>query len=128
MTTSDNYNDLQNKKLYDFEYLDELSDDDNEFKATMISYFIENAPIIIAEIKAHHNNKEWRELREIAHKFKPQIGFMGINIIEGDVEIIEQSSAKKTNLEEIGSLIDKVEGICKIAIEQLKEELLKIQK
>jgi hypothetical protein len=127
MAASENYNDLKNTILCDFTYLDELSDDDNEFKATMISYFIDNAPITIGEMKTHHNNKNWKELREITHKFKPQIGFMGINIIAGDVEAIEQSAANKTNLEKIGHLMEKVEKICGIAIEQLKQELQKIQ-
>ncbi len=116
-----------NNLLYNFEYLDELSDDDIDFKINMISFFIENAPLSLEEIKLQHLNKNWKALREITHKYKPQIGFMGISSIAEDVENLEQYASKETNIDEMPGLIENIEKVSYNAIDQLKDELERLK-
>ncbi|MBS4012178.1 MAG: Hpt domain-containing protein [Bacteroidetes bacterium] len=117
------HSDPENKLLYDFEYLDELSDDDLDFKKNMILFFIENAPLSLEEIKLQHSNKNWKALREITHKYKPQIGFMGIKSIAEELETLEQSASKEVNIDAMPGLIERIEKISYLAITQLKNEL-----
>ncbi|MFO8067588.1 MAG: Hpt domain-containing protein [Bacteroidales bacterium] len=111
------------KILFDFTYLDDLSEDDKEFKADMINVFLESAPASIREMQTFYKNKNWNSLREVAHKYKPQLGFMGIYSIMHDVEQIEQISTTKTNLDKLPELIENVEKVSKIASEQIKKEM-----
>lgn len=116
----------QNESLINFAYLDELSDDDTEFKISMINQFIDNAPQNITEMRSFCQKKDWNALRGLAHKFKPQLGFMGISSVYGDVEKIERNAEKQTELESIPDLIDNADEITQKAIAQLREELVKL--
>ncbi len=123
MKNNDISSNQDNEILYDFTYLDELSDGDMEFKISMISMFIEAVPVSLNDMRTYYSEKKWKSLREVAHKYKPQLGFMGIKSIKEDVEQIEQNAAAEKNLESIPSLIDKVEEASYIAVKQLKKEL-----
>jgi PAS domain S-box-containing protein len=127
METPSQNNDIpENEKFYDLNYLEEISEGDKEFSATMISYFIDNTPKVIENLKEKVGNKNWEGVRQIAHKLKPQLVYMGIHIIEEDVEQIEQYAHLKENLEKIPPMVAKTEQVCLLAMGQLKEELIKL--
>ena len=127
MENSTKKSDLDNVVLFDLEYLQEISDGDKEFSATMITYFIENTPGVLENLKEKIQGKDWEEVRQIAHKLKPQIVYMGIHAIENEVELMEQNANKKQNLDQITPMFEKTEEICLKAIAQLKEELKKFE-
>ena len=116
----------QPARLINFSYLDELSEDDVEFKISMINQFINNAPEIISEMRSLCESKDWESLRRLAHKFKPQLGFMGILSVYNEVEKIEHNSDKKANLEQIPDSIDSINDVCNKAILELREEAEKL--
>ncbi len=116
------------KKLINLDYLNQLSEGDHEFSASMISYFIDNTPETLESLEEYYSKKDWKALRNAAHKFKPQLTFMGIHSILEDVEKIEQSAYKEENLDQVPDLIQKTKTICLKAIEQLREELEKLNK
>ena len=116
------------EKLINLDYLNQLSEGDDEFSASMISYFIDNTPDTLESLEEFYNKKDWKALRNAAHKFKPQLTFMGIHSILETVEQIEQSAYKEENLDQIPGLTQKTKTICLKAIEQLKQELEKLNK
>ncbi|HAK00512.1 MAG TPA: hypothetical protein DCM62_10860 [Bacteroidales bacterium] len=111
------------EKYYDLKYLMEVSEGDNSFCHTMISYFVENTPAVLENLSAKIRAQDWLEVRQIAHKLKPQLIYMGISSIQDEVELIEQYSRTSTNLEQIPPMADKSIKCCLLAIGQLKEEL-----
>jgi len=115
------------EKYFDLTSLNEISEGDKEFTFTMISYFVEHTPIALENLNARINAQEWPEVRLIAHKLKPQLIYMGIHSIQQDVELIEQYSNQKIHLDQIPAMAAKTEKYCLLAIEQLKEELKKLE-
>jgi len=115
------------EKYYNLEYLEEISEGDQEFSVTMISYFVENTPKVLSALKENFHNQEWDEIRQIAHKLKPQVIYMGIQQIADDVEQVEQHANQRENLDQIWPKVQNIEKICLMAIEQLKEVVEKIQ-
>ncbi|HSV87930.1 MAG TPA: response regulator [Bacteroidales bacterium] len=115
------------EKYFDLTYLEETSEGDKEFSSTMISFFVENTPTVLDNLKSSIQTKDWEAVRQIAHKLKPQVIYMGIHIIKDEVEKIEHLANIKTNLNEIPDLASKTEKYCFLAIEQLKEELKKYE-
>jgi PAS domain S-box-containing protein len=113
----------KNKTLVDFEYLNQLSEGDDDFSISMLSYFLDNTPTVIREMFQFYTEKDWKSLRNIAHKFKPQLTFMGIKSIFNEVETIEQSAAGEKNLEEIPALVEKVQKVCEEAMVEIRVEL-----
>jgi PAS domain S-box-containing protein len=122
----ENGNSNNQESLIDLEYLDQLSEGDDDFSISMLSYFLDNTPIVIQEMKEYYQAKDWKALRNVAHKFKPQLTFMGIKSIFSHVETIEQSAAKVVNTDQIPELIDKVGKVCIKAMDELKIELEKL--
>ncbi len=116
----------ERQSLIDLEYLKELSEGDDDFTISMLSYFIENTPDVLRGMKQFYSEENWKSLRNVAHKFKPQLTFMGIKSIFEDVETIEQNAAHETNTETIPSLVEKVEKVCHKAMEEIKTELEKL--
>ncbi|TVQ89565.1 MAG: PAS domain-containing hybrid sensor histidine kinase/response regulator [Bacteroidetes bacterium] len=125
-TTTMDVNDKHKESLIDLEYLEQLSEGDDDFTISMLSYFIDNTPGVIEEMKKFYKEKEWDSLRNAAHKFKPQLTFMGIKSVFQDVENIEQFAAQRRNTDNIPQLIDKTAEVCMSAITEIKAELQKI--
>lgn len=120
MKTHDQYS------LIDLEYLEQLSEGDDDFTISMLSYFLENTPGVIQDMKQMYKDSNWKNLRNVAHKFKPQLTFMGVKSIFQDVENIEQSASKVTNTQQIPALIEKAEQVCNRAMEEIRAELEKL--
>ncbi|MFW5892035.1 MAG: ATP-binding protein [Bacteroidota bacterium] len=112
--------------LIDLDYLEQLSEGDDDFTISMLSYFIDNTPSVIQEMKDFYKEKNWKALRNVAHKFKPQLTFMGITSIFNDVENIEQNASKVKNIDEIPKLIEKTEMIATKAMIEIQDELEKL--
>jgi PAS domain S-box-containing protein len=123
ITMHNNGNNSRHESLIDLDYLEQLSEGDDDFSISMLSYFLDNTPVVMQEMRDFFEAKDWKALRNVAHKFKPQLTFMGIKSVFQDVENIEQSSAKVTQTDRIPLLIDKVDSVCKKAMEELKVEL-----
>jgi|GEM_PF-765093 CheY-like chemotaxis protein len=115
------------ENYFDLTYLEETSEGDKEFSSTMISFFVENTPAVLENLKNKVKLEDWEAVRQIAHKLKPQVIYMGIHIIKDDVEKMEDYANHKINLEKIPVLGSRVEKYCFLAIEQLKEELKKYE-
>ncbi|GEM_PF-1848337 len=114
------------ESLIDLEYLEQLSEGDNDFTISMLSYFIDHTPGVIAEMKQYYKEKDFKALRNVAHKFKPQLTFMGVKSIFQDVENIEQYANTGTNTEAIPQLIQRTEEVCMKALVEIKAELEKM--
>lgn len=106
--------------LINLDYLEQLSEGDKEFTLSMIQYFIDNTPAVIASMKESCQNRDWKTLMNIAHKFKPQLNFMGITSLLDEVERLEQDAHHQRNLDTLPGLIDLSEQVCLEAIEELK--------
>jgi PAS domain S-box-containing protein len=114
------------ESLIDLEYLEQLSEGDNDFTISMLTYFIDNTPGVIDEMKQYYKEKDFKALRNVAHKFKPQLTFMGIKSIFQDVENMEQYANTGTNIDAIPELIQRTEEVCMKALVEIKAELDKM--
>ncbi len=114
------------ESLINLEYLEQLSEGDKDFTVSMLSYFIDNTPGVIAEMKQFYKEKDFKALRNVAHKFKPQLTFMGIKSIFQDVENMEQYANTGTNTDAIPELIQRTEEVCMKALVEIKAELDKM--
>lgn len=103
-------------------YLKELSNGSNEFIVEMITVFVEQTPIEIANLEKHLAAGDWKSLRATAHKMKPSFAFMGIKELESVIKTIEEYSANETNLDLLPGLIFKVKEVCSQAVEELVQE------
>lgn len=109
-------------KHIDLTYLKELSNGSKEFINEMMSVFMEQTPIEIANLEKYLEAKDWKSLRAIAHKMKPSFSFMGIKELDVLIKMVEEYAANETNLEQLPEMIEKLKNISNEAIEELKIE------
>ncbi len=109
--------------LYDLSLLKDMSGGETEFEQEMISYFVQNAPISIGNMKNSYDKNDWVELRHVAHKFLSNVNMMGLEIVTREVDLIEDYAMNEENIEQIPALISHVQKYCDLAIDQLKKEI-----
>ena len=110
-------------KITNLDYLQDLSEGDEEFIKDMIETFIDTTPDLISQMKEQLNGKDFLGVGQTAHKIKPTITFMGISSLETLIREIEQDGK---NNENIGSLTEKItilERNCELAYQELNQVL-----
>ncbi len=109
-------------KSYNLSYLKEISGGDEEFILDMIQTFIENTPIEIATLRNYIKEEKWDLLGENAHRFAPSLQFLGLVSLRPVINQIEDFSFNRKNLDQISSLIDKLDTECNLVSEELKND------
>ncbi len=115
----------QDHKYTDLTYLNRIAEGSDDFVKKMIETFIVQTPVLLQRMSDCEHEKKWDELRDVTHKLKPSIDFMGIQSLWETVKDIEKYAGKKTNLELLPDLLNKVNVVCVSAIEELKQEIKK---
>ena len=110
-------------KSIDLTFIKEFSGGKPERVNKYINMFLQQAPILLDQIKNNHESQNWADLKIAAHSLKPQLKYMGIKELEDTVLSIEHNSANEINLNELPQLIEKLDNVCQKAFEELKAEL-----
>ncbi|MES2387509.1 MAG: response regulator [Bacteroidota bacterium] len=105
----------------DLSYLRNFSSNDTEFIREMVGIFIdrctEDLPAIASAIAAG----KYAEVRDLTHRIKPTIAFMGINIIKDQVQALEDmAGSEEAEPEVIKALFTEVEQVCTTAMQELR--------
>lgn len=111
---------VPDKKLYDLSMIQEIAHGNQDFIDKMVALFIETMPPAINEIKEHLSNSNWPDLGAVAHKIKPSIDTMGIEILKEDIRSVEKYAKESTNLDELPALVEKVEAVINKITSDLK--------
>lgn len=110
-------------KLYNLEYLKEISGGDKDFIADMLKDFIENTPSTLLEVKALTNEENWDGLYEVIHRFIPTFDFVGASQINVVLREIECYAKSHTNTSSISQLVEKIEPMIEQLLEEIKNDL-----
>jgi hypothetical protein len=117
---------VKSNRRTDLTYLNGLAKGSDSFIIQMLSIFIEQTPPALDNMQKAVDKKDWKSLRLIVHKIKPSIMFTGLNEIINDVPLLEDYATEESHLDSIPSLVAKIKTVCKEAISELKEELIRL--
>ena len=109
-------------KLYNLEYLEEISDGDQTFISEMLNDFVSITPTTLAEIEREVNSQNWDDLYKTIHRFIPTFEFVGANNIHGDLKKMEDFAKTRTNIEQIPFLFQHIKGFCFDILEEIKTD------
>ncbi|MBI1836755.1 MAG: Hpt domain-containing protein [Flavobacteriia bacterium] len=112
-------------KKTDLTFLVELSEGSNEFVREMVEEFLLQLPDTISKMQEYLDDKKWIELRNVAHKLKPSLDFMGLLSIKEIVKTLEKNCVDQVNLELVPGMVKEIIDTCSIGAEELKIEVLK---
>jgi hypothetical protein len=109
-------------KLYNLDYLEEISAGDKDFIIDMLNDFVNNTPEVLLEIDTCIKSYDWPQLYKTVHKFIPTFEFVGAENIENDLRNLELYSKTQTNLDMISPLIVNIKVFCDKVIREIKND------
>ena len=117
---------VQTEQL-DLNYLDAITDDDNDLKTRMLGIMLDETPIELRRLEEQAAASNWAGVRATAHKMKSTMQFLGLHDTLEQVKFIELSAREGTNLDEVHDRIKKVTKVCNEVMESIRLEIQRIK-
>jgi PAS domain S-box-containing protein len=117
----------ENKKassLYSLSKLENIARGNQQFIDKMIQLFIDQTPKSVEELKAAYKAGDNSKVKSIAHRIKPSIDTMGIDILKDEIRTIEKGAGSHPSSEQFEKLISKLDTV----INEVAESLQKLTK
>jgi HPt (histidine-containing phosphotransfer) domain-containing protein len=114
---------VPDEKLYNLSMIQEIAHGNVDFVNKMMALFIETMPPAINELNASMASGDWSTMGAVAHKIKPSIDTMGIEVLKEDIRAIEKYGKEASNLDLVPELMDKVDKVISKIISDLQAEL-----
>lgn len=112
----------ESTKLYNLTKLLSLSRNDTAYVQKMVQIFIDQTVLSIQQIKDAYALKDLNTVYKIAHKIKPSIEGMGIDILRNDIREIEKIAHEGKDSDEFEQKLLLLFSILNTVVEQLKQE------
>lgn len=111
------------QKYTDLTMLKKMADGNDQFIKDFITLFLETAPATIMGMQKALSEKDWIQLKNLAHKLKPSFNYLGIMQLTDAAATIEKNVVKQLDMEVIPTLVDQIVEISNIAFTELKNEI-----
>lgn len=110
------------EKNYNLDYLNSISNGDQDFIKDMLETFISNVPDELAKIRQLVADGNWQKVGEDAHKFASSLLFLGLDKLKSIATQIEEYGLENKNLDQIPELLAMLETGCHQLIIELKRD------
>ncbi|SHN12448.1 HPt (histidine-containing phosphotransfer) domain-containing protein [Cyclobacterium lianum] len=110
-------------KLYNLINLEEISGGSDEFIVEMTKLFIDQARKTISGLNAAFDEKNYTEIKNLAHQIKPSIDNIKIDILSPIIREIEQLAEAEGQPDKLSPLIMETNTVLETVISQLETEL-----
>jgi HPt (histidine-containing phosphotransfer) domain-containing protein len=104
------------------DYLKSISGGDEDFVLEMIQCFVELAPEVMENLKKHAEVENWQLIGEEAHKFGPNMAFLGLDDLQQLLENIEEEGLRGNNPQLIPPMVSDLNNQCNRLVQQLTKE------
>jgi len=114
-------------EFINLEYLDLMADGDTSMRQVLLEMLLTELPVELNKMRVLLDQQDWGELREVSHKMKSTLPFIGNkSLIEANKEI-ERRSKEEEDLQGIPHLLQVLESAYPNVELELKRELANIQ-
>lgn len=111
------------EKVTDLTALKEFTNDKATLMISTLDMLIEDLPKDVELMVTALNDKDWDNLRSVAHRIKPNFLLVAKGDVRDQILQIEQFAAKKVNLDQLPEIVKKVRDHIPALIKGLKVEL-----
>lgn len=112
---------MANQPLFNIAPLQKLCDNDTAFIHEMLRLFTDTVPASVAELKAAFANNDFTTVSRIAHRLKPAIRHLDIDLLKEPIQQLEYLAKDQPDSPQIRVLIHLVEGILGNVCAQLQK-------
>ena len=112
------------KLLYNLHKLEKLSKGNSAFLKKMCRLFVKLTPDYLKQINDLYEERNISSLKELAHKMKPSIDYMGITSLKQDIKDLEHLDNEQYSLEKLRSLVKNTTSILTEVVSQIRKKEL----
>lgn len=99
-----------------------ISDNDVEFAKQIVTLFIEEVPVEMKNIKNGLKEKDHLKVYHAAHKIKPTLDLMGMDLAYEDVIAVETWSRAEGKKKEIKEIVKSLKEYISKTVKELKKD------
>jgi HPt (histidine-containing phosphotransfer) domain-containing protein len=99
-----------------------ISDNDPDFAKQIVSLFLEEVPAEIKNIRGGLKEKDHNRVYHAAHKIKPTLDLLGMDLAYDDVVNIEKWSKAEGKKKEIKAVVKSLRELVKLTLKELKKD------
>lgn len=99
-----------------------ISDNDVEFAKQIVTLFIEEVPVEMKNIKGGLKEKDHLKVYHAAHKIKPTLDLMGMDLAYEDVVAVETWSRAEGKKKEIKEIVKSLKEYISKTVKELKKD------
>lgn len=109
------------------EYLDEISEGNQDLACDLIEMFIKQVPIFTEQLDSLYKSGDYVLLGKLAHKIKSSVAMMGISELTDDMKKLEVLAQSGSEVETYPNYINRYKIITSEAINELDKILIKLK-
>ncbi len=113
-------------QFINLEYLELMSDGDDSMKKVLLEMLIDELPDEVVKMRNLQQSAQWEELSSVSHKMKSTLSYVGNETMTVSNKTIEQNAKNNISVDELGSLMDKLEVNLERVMTELKMELTRL--
>ncbi|MEL1243953.1 Hpt domain-containing protein [Flavobacterium sp. DGU11] len=99
-----------------------ISDNDLEFARQIVVLFTEEVPVEIKNIKKGFESKDYERVYHAAHKIKPTLDLLGMDLAYEDVTAIENWSRAQGKRREIKEVVESLKELVGLTLKEIKKD------
>lgn len=99
-----------------------LSDNDPEFVKEILTLFVTEVPEDLAQVKEGIKKKDHKHAYAFAHKIKPSLDLMGMNVAFEEILQVEAWTKTEGNKKDIMETYKSIKSQVKEAIKEIKKD------
>lgn len=104
------------------DYLDMMTDGDGEMRDTMLTMLMDELPAEVSKMRPLLTDANWNELREVSHKLKSTLAFIGNDVMtEANKEIETLTKNGHASHARIANLMTVLEEQLSGVLDELRE-------
>ena len=113
---------MDSKKLFDLTNLNEMLGGDQKAIFQMVKIFLQATPESLSELNKCYQKNDLDGVSRLAHKLKSSVDIFCVNDIKQDIRRLENNARDNINIDEVPTLVEKLNTVLDSTIEQVKEE------
>ena len=99
-----------------------ISDNDVEFAKQIVALFLEEVPVEVKNIKHGLEEKDYNKVYHAAHKIKPTLDLLGMDLAYVDVVAVEAWSRAEGKKKEIKDIVKSLKEYISKTVKELKKD------
>lgn len=119
---------MDSKKLFDLTNLNEMLGGDKKAILQMVKIFLQATPESLNELNKCYDKNDMQGVSKLSHKLKSSVDIFSVTDIKQDIRRLENITRENVSLDEVPTLVKRINDILSQTISQVEDEKDKLNK